>query len=324
MDAFRDNWSRYGEIGAAAAVIVEDTLVVDLWTGSADAADTRPWTRNTLVQVFGITQTLTALCVLMLADAGIIELDAPVARYWPAFGDGGKVPLTVRHMLQHPVGVPALLAGFDAAMLTDWDAMTMCIAADTAAWTASRAAGCAPFTAGYVLGEVVRRVSGRSVGTFFHDEVARPLTVDVHIGGLGTEQDHRIADVVGPDTIPDSNSRAWRHAEVPAMNGHATARGLARLMAVFAVGGERERVRLLSPRMLARAVTSHLLCPAAPAFVAAPHAISGHGFGGATVLADPDARLGFAYTPNRILPASDPPATDLRAAALLIALYDAL
>jgi CubicO group peptidase (beta-lactamase class C family) len=326
LDAFREQFTDPDELGAAAAVVVDGAVVVDLWAGCADAGRTRPWTRNTVVPVFGISQLLSNLCVLILAGADVVELEAPVARYWPEFGDGGKVPLTVRQMLQQAPGLPQAAPGFDPTTLLDWDAMTGRIAADDAHWSASRAAGFHALTFGYVVGEVVRRVSGRTVGSCFHDEVARPLAIDVHLGGLGPEQDHRIADVVPLDAtaivtpqLPNPNGRAWRQAEIPSANGAATARGLARLMGVLAHGGEHDDVRLLSPALLQRAVTSHLLAPAPLPETGAPHAITCRGAGGAFAMADRDARVGAAYVPNGLRTTSDP-----RAVGLVAAVYEAL
>lgn len=365
LDAFRETFATQHDVGAAVAAVVDGKLVVDLWAGHADAAGQRPWSRNTLVQVDEVTRTLTALCLLMLAEGGIVELDAPIARYWPEFGDHGKVPITVRHALTHRAGLPGLREPLAPDDLLDGEGMTRRLAAETPWWPAGAEVGDHARTDGYLLGEVVRRVSGRTVGAFFQDEIGGPLGLDVHIGGLGPDQDHRIADVIlpavtaddaidrdpsslqfavarNPATLPDQNGRAWRQAEVPSLNGHATARGLARLMAALARGGELDGVRILTARTLAQATreqvqateivfarplrlgTGFLLAAPSYPFGSGPRTFGAVGSGGAVAFADPDADVGFAYTANRMRRATGEDARDPRSVALVDALFDVL
>ncbi|HVM96069.1 MAG TPA: serine hydrolase domain-containing protein [Candidatus Acidoferrales bacterium] len=278
-DAFAANFEAGREVGASFAATLDGELVVDLWGGWADAAQTRPWQRDTIVNVFSTTKAMTALCAHILADRGELDFDAPVARYWPEFAQAGKQDLPVRYLMSHRAGLAALRRRLPAEALYDWQGMTDELAAEAPWWEPGTVSGYHALTFGHLVGEVVRRISGKSLGTFFRDEVAQPLGVDFHIG-LAESEDHRVADLVSPSESenkaagagidPDSllakvmgnprikaeaaTTRAWRAAEIPAANGHGNARSVARVLAALACGGTLDGVNLLRSETLEGAI----------------------------------------------------------------------
>jgi CubicO group peptidase (beta-lactamase class C family) len=279
-DAFAANFEAGAEVGASFAATVEGELVVDLWAGHADAARTRPWERDTIVNVFSTTKAMTALCANMLADRGLLDFDAPVARYWPEFAQNGKERLPVRWLLSHQAGLAAIRETLPLEALFDWERMAGALARESPWWTPGTGNGYHAMTYGYLVGEVVRRITGKSLGTFFRDEVARPLAADFHIG-LPASEDARVAELVPPTAAEaraagarapaaDSltakvlsnpplraefaNRPEWRRAENPAAGGHGNARSVARVLAALACGGAVDGVRLLDQRTLARAI----------------------------------------------------------------------
>ncbi len=263
------------DLGASVAVVHQGQMVVDLWGGWADAARTTPWTEHTITNVWSTTKTMTNLTALVLADRGLIDLDAPVARYWPEFGANGKDNVLVRDLLAHTSGVSAWAPPVTVADLYDWDKSTAMLAAQPQWWPRGTASGYHAFNQGHLVGEVVRRVTGQSLGRYFADELAGPLGADFHIG-LAAEHDHRVANIVPPPPLPfdlanlDPESvmyktftgpaadptvawtPEWRRAEIGAANGHGNARSVARIQAVVSNGGEIDGVRLLSPPTIAR------------------------------------------------------------------------
>ncbi|MFI0445983.1 serine hydrolase domain-containing protein [Actinomadura sp. 6N118] len=257
------------DVGASAAVFLDGVPVADLWGGHADEARTRPWERDTIVNVWSTTKTMTALCALMLADRGELDLHAPVARYWPEFAAAGKERVEVRHLLSHTAGLPSWDEPMATEDLYDWDKSTAALARQRPWWEPGTESGYHAFTQGHLVGEVIRRITGASVGAFFAAEVAGPLGADFHIG-LPAEHDHRVAPVI-PAPVPESegpameaarlllrhygnprfdagtaNSAGWRRAEIPAAGGHGNARSVAAVQSVLACGGEARGVRLLS------------------------------------------------------------------------------
>src|SRR3954447_3722604 len=184
-----------GDAGASVAVFVGGEPVVDVWGGSADADRTIPWQRDTITNVWSVTKTMTALCALILADRGELDLSAPVARYWPEFAAAGKEAVLVRHLLAHTAGLP----DWDGPVeeLYDWPAATARLAGQAPLWAPGSGAGYHSLTQGFLVGEVVRRITGRSVGEFFAAEVAGPLGADFSIG-LPAEHDSRVALSVPP------------------------------------------------------------------------------------------------------------------------------
>src|SRR3954465_5703788 len=184
-----------GDAGGSVAVFVDGEPVVDVWGGSADADRTILWQRDTITNVWSVTKTMTALCALVLAARGELDLSAPVARYWPEFAAAGKEAVLVRHVLSHTAGLPDWDGPIDE--LYDWPAATARLAAQAPQWEPGSAAGYHSLTQGFLVGEVVRRITGRTVGDFFADEVAGPLGADFHIG-LPAQDDDRVALSVPP------------------------------------------------------------------------------------------------------------------------------
>lgn len=304
--------------GASAAVFVDGAPVVDAWGGFRDAERTLPWERDTLVPVWSTTKTMVALCALILADRGDLDLDAPVARYWPEFAAAGKEGVLVRHLLGHTAGLPEWERPVTAADLCEGRALTAALAAQAPAWPPGEAGGYHAVTYGSLVGEVIARVSGRSAGRFFADEVAGPLGADFHIG-LPAEHDHRVAALIPdpagdrpggfPVGVADAGTAAWRRAEVPAVNGHGNARSVALVQSVLAGGGRAGGVRLLSAagcervfeeqfrgvdRVLGQSIRWGL------GYRLEGRTCSWGGWGGSVVLVDVDQRMSVAYTMNTV------------------------
>ncbi len=271
-----------GEVGAAVAITLDGEPVVDLWGGWADPARTRPWRRDTLVNVYSTTKGVTAICAHRLVEAGKLDLDAPVARYWPEFAQAGKERIPVRWLLSHQAGLPAVRKPLPQEALYDWPVLCEALAAETPWWEPGTKHGYHALTYGHLVGEVFRRVEGRSVGRYFRDELARPLGLDFWIG-LPASEHARCAELIPTPPAPGgtqdvleqftqnasemvrlafdnprgrrgyANSAEWRAAEVPAANGHGDARSLARLYGALATAGALDGVRVLSREAIARA-----------------------------------------------------------------------
>jgi CubicO group peptidase (beta-lactamase class C family) len=369
-EAFFENFKKHGDVGASVCVYLDGQRVVDCWGGHADPTRTRPWTADTVVSVASTTKGMVALCAHMLAERGKLDLDAPVARYWPEFAQAGKGEIPVRWLLSHRAGLPAIRRTLPTEALLDWSTMTAALAESEPWWTPGRRHGYHAITYGHLVGEVIRRVDGRTVGEFLRQEVTGPLRADFFIG-VPESEDARAATVLPPapvseptiwDTIladPQSmvgrtflnpprsadlvNTRAWRAAEVPAANGHTSARGVARVYAALARGGELDGVRLLAPATVEGAIaeqsagrdeilglptrfaTGFMLGMRGGIFDCGPGRRSfGHpGRGGSIGFADPDARLAFGYVTNQYVTgtARHP---DRRVPALVAATYEAL
>ena len=370
-EAFAENFARHGEVGAAVAVTVDGRPVVDLWAGYADAARTRPWERDTIVNVYSTTKGMTTICAHRLVDQGKLDIDAPVARYWPDFGQAGKADLPVRYLLTHQAGLPAVKEPLPPDALYSWETMTRALAAQEPWWEPGARHGYHAITFGYLVGEVVRRISGKSLGTYFREEVAEPLGIDFHIG-LDARHDSRTAEMIpAPPPPPDQpnmfeemlknpdsmqakafmnppvamdrgtvNSREWRGAEIPAGNGHTTARALARVYGALSRGGEVDGVRVLSSEAIGRATVEQVngedavltldsrfglgfMLPGPLAYMGPnPRAFGHPGAGGSLGFADPDAKVGFGYTMNQMFMGAG--LADPRWAPMIDAVYEAL
>ncbi|MFE3742562.1 serine hydrolase domain-containing protein [Streptomyces sp. NPDC059134] len=367
--AFERSFHEGRELGAAVALRVEGRTVVDLWGGWADSAHTRAWERDTLVNVWSTTKGATALCAHLLLDRGLLALDAPVATYWPEFAAAGKESVTVRHLLTHRAGLAGLREPHSLSQVLDWELTTARLAATEPWWEPGTRSGYHATTFGFLVGEVVRRITGLRPGAFLRQEVTGPLGIDFSVG-LPESQAHRAADVVRSpvEIIPeqaahyarltpvalaavanpgmsadDANTPAWRAAEVPAANGHATARGVAALYGIFAGRGSVDGRRVLSPETAERVREGQGSCrdlvlgagfghdteAGLGLWLSGPYALYGpnprafghDGFGGSFGLADPEAALAMGYVMNRMGPhiADDP-----RKAALIDAAYGAL
>jgi len=371
-EQFFRNFTERGDVGASVCVYLDGVRVVDCWGGHADAAHTRPFEADTIVSVASTTKGMVALCAHMLAERGKLHLDAPVARYWPEFAAAGKQDVPVRWLLSHRAGLPAIRRTLPAEALFDWEVMTEALAETAPWWTPGTRHGYHAVTYGHLVGEVIRRVDGRTVGAFLRDEVTGPLGADFFIG-VPAEADVRAAEVLAPpapvpgdvtiwDTIladPDSvsaraflnpprpphlvNTRAWRAALIPAANGHTSARGVARVYAALARGGELDGVRLLAPATIERAIeeqsrgrdevltlptrfaTGFMLGMPGGIFNCGPgRRTFGHpGQGGSIGFADPDARLAFGYVPNQYVTGTAR-YPDRRVLSLVDAVYAAL
>jgi CubicO group peptidase (beta-lactamase class C family) len=276
-EVFAEGFRERDEIGAALAVTIDGQSVVDLWAGHADPARTRPWQRDTIANLYSTTKGMTALCAHRLVEQGRLDLDAPVASYWPEFAQARKQAIPVRWLLDHRAALIAISAPLPPEALYDWDQVVEALAAQEPWWTPGEKHGYQPVTFGWLVGEVVRRVSGRSLGTFFRDEIARPLGLEMHIG-LAESDLGRVADItalpmppemmeamqedpraplvlafINPMGAGDHNDPRFRRAEVPAINGHGNARALARVYGALARGGEIDGVRVLGPEAIERA-----------------------------------------------------------------------
>ncbi|MFZ1177605.1 MAG: serine hydrolase domain-containing protein, partial [Mycobacterium sp.] len=261
-DAFERNFALCKEVGAAVAVWVDGNLVVNLWGGWADAACTRPWRKNTLTTVLSGTKGLTSTCVHQLADRGELDLQAPVARYWPEFGQAGKEAITLAMVMSHRSGVIGPRTRMRWEDVADWDFVCEQLAAAEPRWEPGTAQGYHMTTFGFIVGEVFRRVTGRTVGQYLRTEIAEPLGADVHIG-LSLAEQRRCADRVNKpharDLLADAEApgfptsvaehpkaglsismgfapddelgshdlRLWRELEFPGTNGQVSALGLA-------------------------------------------------------------------------------------------------
>ncbi len=344
--ALAANFRDHGEVGAAVAITLEGRLVVDLWAGWADRARTRPWQRDTLVDVFSVGKAMAALSLLILVERQQVDVEAPVARYWPEFAARGKSEVTVRMLLCHRAGLPAIRRLLPRFAMYDWELMTSALAEEEPWWEPGRTHGYHVNTFGFLVGEIVRRVSGESIGAFFRREVAGPLDADFHFG-IGPEHDERIADYLfggaPPEFVDDDeerqlllrrvylnppglsgigtvNTRAWRAAEMPSTNGHASARAVARIYGALACGGAVDGIRLLGTETIEHAIAEasagpdlvlrrpsrfglgfQLTQPERP-LGTNPRSFGHFGAGGSLGFADPDARLAFAYTMNQAGP----------------------
>ena len=278
VTAFRRNFEDLGEVGASVAIMREGRLVVDIWAGHSDTGLSQPWKRDTITNVFSITKTMATLSALVLADRGDLDVFKPVADYWPEFAANGKEKIEVRHLMSHTSG----LSGWDKKItireICDWRESTAILAEQKPWWQPGTSSGYHALTQGHLVGEVIRRITGESIGEFFAKEIAEPLGADFHIG-LGERDFYRVSDVIYPrEDIRDQmmerarslvklgvtdevavktlqnprnnednvNSEWWRKAEIPAANGHGNARSVATIQGLITNGGEINGVRLLN------------------------------------------------------------------------------
>ena len=181
-DTFKGNFDSGADIGASYCVTKNGETVVDLWGGYADAAKTKPWAKDTIINVYSTTKTMTALTALLLADRGLIDFTAPVAKYWPEFAANGKGAVTVAQLMSHSAGLSGWKEKITKEDLYDWDKATALLAAQSTFWEPGTAPGYHALTQGYLVGEVIRRVTGKSIGTVFREEIAEPLGADFWIG----------------------------------------------------------------------------------------------------------------------------------------------
>ena len=353
--AFHDNLAGGVDLGAALCVTVEGETVVDLWGGFAGAAGDRPWRRDTIVNVYSTTKTVTALIALLLADRGELDLDAPVARYWPEFAANGKQRVKVSHLMSHSAGLPGWRQPMRTEDLYDWEKATTLLAAQATEWEPGTACGYHGLTQGYLVGEVVRRITGRSIGTVLRDEIAEPLGADFHIG-LPASEETRVAELVAPPAGPPQfgatdlqvmvagnpapevaqvNSRAWRRAEIPAAGGTGNARSVAQMHAILANRGVAQGRRFMSEAGCRRALDLQIAgrdlildmplrfgmgFALGDRLMPHPHTLYWGGYGGSLAIIDLDARTTFCYVMNKM----SGTVADLRGIGLAMVAWDAM
>lgn len=272
-DLLRANVEDGTELGASLCVVHHGEVVVDIWDGWFDRDKTLPWLQDTLTPVWSITKTMTNLAALVLVDRGQLDVNERVAHYWPEFGANGKADVRVRHLLGHTSGVSGWAQPVTVDDLYDWDKSTAMLAAQEPWWEPGTASGYHLLNQGHLVGEVVRRITGLSLGQFFAKEIAGPLGADFHIGMDPADFD-RVSPVtpprpldldlsaIDPDGIPvrtltgpfvnvsETRTERWKTAEIPAANGHGNARSVARVQSLVSHSGEVDGVRLLSPKTL--------------------------------------------------------------------------
>ncbi|MGW6449844.1 serine hydrolase domain-containing protein [Lentzea sp. NPDC055074] len=358
--AFEKNLASGEELGASLVVDLDGESVVDVWGGHRDAARTAPWQRDTIVNVWSTTKTVTSLAALVLVDRGLLDVHAPVARYWPEFAGGGKEGVEVRHLLGHTSGLSGLEPPVLLTDLYDLPASTARFASQRPWWTPGTAAGYHAATYGHLLGELVRRVTDSTLREFVASELSGPLGADFQLGAA--EQDRpRVAEIVPPPPprqLPEPGSVAartfagpavnaaaantddWRRAEIGALNGHGNARSVARLLSVVSRGGTVDGRRFLGDATLdlifeeqADGVDLVLGIPirwgtgfALPSEKTLPWIPGGRvcfwgGWGGSMIVMDLDRRLTISYAMNRMAPGII--GSD-RSEAYVSAVYDAL
>ncbi len=348
------------DIGASVCVTLEGETVVDLWGGHADPARTRSWERDTIINVYSTTKTMTALTALLLADRGALDFDQRVAHYWPEFAAAGKGDVTVAQLMSHNAGLSGWRELITTDDLYDWDKATRLLAAQEPFWQPGSGPGYHALTQGYLVGEVIRRVTGLSVGTVFRREIAQPLGADFHIG-LPASEDGRVAELLPPPdgasiaaVAPDdlvrnmatnpgidvsaTKTRAWRGAEIPAAGGTGNARSVAQVQALLAKGGMAGGKRLLSEAGCRRALQpqaegiDRILgipirygmgfgLPGGMIPFPNPNSCYWGGYGGSIVFIDMDARTTISYVMNRM---EGTTTGDVRSIGLAMAMWAAL
>jgi CubicO group peptidase (beta-lactamase class C family) len=359
-ETFETNLNNGEDIGAGYCATLEGETVVDLWGGYADEACARKWERDTIINVYSTTKTMTALTALLVADRGELDFDAPVARYWSEFAANGKADVKVSHLMSHSAGLSGWKEPITKETLYDWEKATSLLAAQAPFWKPGTAPGYHAITQGYLVGEVVRRITGKSLGTVFREEIAEPMGADFHIG-LPASEDARVADLIPPpkgaaiaDTaqselqknmsnnpgvdVSATRTRAWRGAEIPAAGGTGNARSVAEIHTILANGGTAKGKRFLSEAGCRKALECQVegtdLILNIPVRYGVgfglaggmlplpnPNSIFWGGYGGSLVIIDMDAKTTFGYAMNRMASTTT---GDLRAFGLAMAMWDAL
>ena len=337
-----DGGGKVREVGASFAAYRDGRLVADLWGGFADAAHTRPWRRDTLANVWSSTKGATAVAVARLVDQGVLRYEDRVGDHWPQYAEAGKDETTVAHLMSHQAGLPGFAEPTNTDDLFDWPGCIGKLERQAPVWRPGGATSYHALTYGFLAGEIIRRVSGRSPGAYLRDEICGPLGCDLFVG-LSESLEPRVAEMIAPTSpapaskmAPEAvmavanpnldaaapNRRAWRAAELPAANGQATALGLARLYAMLAQGGSLDGQTVLSPEGVAR-MTAPAAVPAGRRdlflglednwgmgvllntlmiYGPNPRAYGHSGWGGSFGAADPDAKVAMGYVCNQMAP----------------------
>ncbi|MDJ0866289.1 MAG: serine hydrolase domain-containing protein [Myxococcota bacterium] len=360
-EAFEQSFSSGEEVGASFAAVKNGRALVDLWGGHADRARTRPWQRDTLINVYSTTKGMAALVCSMLVDKIQLDYEDVVVDHWPEFGEHGKQDLTVAELLSHQAGLCAVREPVTVLDFCDPDKINALLLAQKPLFEPGSASGYHALTFGPLVGELVRRIDGRSLGTFFREEIAQPLGADFIIG-LPESEDGRVAEMIAmveppefraldmseiqqltfgnPETPPEvPNERAWRAAEIPSANGQANAAGIAKIYDVLAHGGVAGGTRLMrEPAILSAAesqrkgrdlvlgVETDWACGflrngASGLYGPNPDSFGHSGYGGSFGFADRLAAVGVGYAMNQMRPEL---VGDPRATRLIAALYESL
>jgi len=337
-ETFENNFKNLGDLGASYCVTKNGETVVDLWGGYADAAKTKPWVKDTIINVYSTTKTMTALTALILADRGLIDFKAPVAKYWPEFAANGKGAITVAQLMSHSAGLSGWKEKITREDLYDWEKATSLLAAQSPFWEPGTAPGYHALTQGYLVGEVIRRVTGKSIGRVFREEVAEPLNADFWIG-LPASEDHRVAELIPPPKgegvedgpqageilknmatnpgihVNETKKRAWRGAEIPAAGGTGNARSVAEIHTILANGGVAKGKRFISEAGCRKALELQIegkdLVMGIPARFGLGFGLAGGavplpnpnsmywgGYGGSIIIIDMDAHTTLSYVMN--------------------------
>jgi CubicO group peptidase (beta-lactamase class C family) len=277
VDAFIENYKVEEEIGSASSLIVDGRKVFDVWAGYRDEAKTKPWERDTIVCMMSVAKGISGIAFNILIDRGLVDPNAPVAKYWPEFAQNGKENLLVRHVLDHTAGLPAVLDPLWPGAIYECDTIVAALEKQAPIWEPGTVAAYHIHTQGNILGEIVRRITGKRYPQFIHDELIAPLRLDYQIGGLSEADIARCAELVPTvegtlfarkDADPDSllakgflqhpkepinvtlNSHGWRTSEIASANGHGTARSVASIYGMVARGGEMNGVRIMKPETI--------------------------------------------------------------------------
>ena len=330
------------DVGASVTVLIEGKPVVDIWGGWVDEQKSAPWGRDTITNVWSTTKTMTALCALMLMDRGALSPDDPVAKHWPEFARNGKENILVRHLMSHTSGVSGWDQPVDVTDLYDWEKSTKMLAGQAPWWEPGTASGYHALNYGHLIGEVVRRITGKKLGQFFADEVAGPLGADFFIG-LPDSEFGRVSNVIPPPPLPipegipmdsvmmktfsgpapdasDSWTPEWRRADIGGAGGHGNARSVARAQAVIANGGEVDGVRLLSQDTIelifneqsngtdlvlgipVRFGTGYCLETSETSYLPVGRTCFWGGWGGSLIVNDLERKLTISYMMNKMSP----------------------
>ena len=337
VDHLEKSLASGADVGASIAVFHREELVADIWGGYRDEEKTTPWDRDTLVNVWSTTKTMTFLVALILHDRGELDFDATVATYWPEFAANGKEAIEVRHLMNHCAGLSGWQEAIVPEDLANWDLATSLLAAQKPWWEDRSMSGYHAVTQGFLIGEVVRRITGTTIGEFFKSEVADVLDADFFIG-LPESEEHRVSLVIPPppenfgDAAPDSimvrtltsplldatapRNRWWRAAEIPAANGHGNALAVATIQQVMANNGHVNGHRFFSEKtgdkvfqrqvggvdqVLAVDMSFGLGYGLASSYVpVGPRTCFWGGYGGSLIMMDQELGLTISYMMNKM------------------------
>ena len=356
------------ELGGSIAVEVKGKKVIDLWGRHLDHSQSKPWEENTLVNVFSTTKGIAAICLLQLIEKGLLDIEKPVSEYWPEFSANGKDHIPVKYLFCHKAGLCGVREPLQSGAFSDWELITSELARQEPLWEPGTAHGYHAITYGHLVGELLRKIDGRTIGQYFKEEIAEPLDLDFWIG-LPDSEFNRVSDIYpskpGPlqylfplltklprfmlpgrakflldfgDTSKpvgaafnnppissnegmEANTKQWRNAEIPAANGHGTARSIAKLYGILANGGSRDGIHVLSPEtiekgrqtqsdgkdlvlggMRTRFGLGFMLGTENVSMGPNPNAFGHGGAGGSLGFSDPDNNISLGFVMNQMHP----------------------